>query len=814
MAVVAVTAVSGQTAKLFVDADRAELIRMEPELNVLAFDSDQTSLDPMLRAVGQQLKSMFAKFVNVSIAEEIHEMRFESARLTWTDRRERFRYVARVSPFSELRKRVEDGQAPNPLLSTSYLAAGRFIEMLNDLLPEKQNDSRFRYLGHSNEGGRRTFVIAFAARDETRQGLIWVDEPTKTIVRLRTYILRRQPGESFESFTKDVRFVPVNFAALETAPWLPVAATVQVRFAAGELYSIHRFSDYRVEGFEGDTDAAQLKEDTGEAPTQAGVTGEDAIETLLKGVAALQANKTGDAVIPLREAAARLPERFEPQYYLGLALHGTHDLAGAETQLRGCLKRKPDFAPAHNELGLVLFEGGDAAGALSEFQQALRLQPGDATVLANIAVATKKLESANIGAPAALPAPTRETTIKVDVRQVLVPVVVTDKEGHHVTGLTLADFRVLEDGMEQKISAFATERADLLKPAVGDLADAQHPNSPAATAPTPLTARHAYVICVDALHASFGNFVHVREALQKLFQQEEAGDSQYVVIALGRAMEIVQNTTSDPKQVLEALGASSFRKTFLSSQKSSSEYELTLFERTLQEVRALCDSSDPILRNECESRKPTLPFQADQVSESARLNTIQFLAQLRSVVGQLAAGRGRRTVVLISDGFSLMPGRAAYGLLAAYFPDLTRNLRGFERMQDAMDPVFKLAAKGNVPIYTIDSRGLYTSPSLDASRGGVGSHVAPEVDRSLNDIATEDGFTLSEIAAATGGTAFQNSNDLLAGLKRAFADGREYYMLAYVPTNEAQDGKFRKIEVHVRDKKVIVNAKRGYWATQ
>jgi VWFA-related protein len=76
----------------------------------------------------------------------------------------------------------------------------------------------------------------------------------------------------------------------------------------------------------------------------------------------------------------------------------------------------------------------------------------------------------------------------------------------------------------------------------------------------------------------------------------------------------------------------------------------------------------------------------------------------------------------------------------------------------------------------------------------------------------DQGQTLSEIAAATGGKAFQNSNDLAAGLKKAFADGREYYMLAYVPTKETQDGKFRKIEVEVRDNKATVNAKRGYWA--
>ena len=279
------------------------------------------------------------------------------------------------------------------------------------------------------------------------------------------------------------------------------------------------------------------------------------------------------------------------------------------------------------------------------------------------------------------------------------------------------------------------------------------------------------------------------------------------MIALGRTMEVIQNTTPDPAKILETLGGSSFQKTFL----NSSKVEVDAFERTLEEVREMCDSPDRVVRAEGEMRKRMLPSEAERLAEYTRNNTIQFLSQLRSVVSQLAVGSGRRTMVLISDGFLMSPGRASYALLEGYFPDL-RSTRGFERMQDAIEPIFKLAVKGNVPIYTIDSRGLYTSPSNDASRGGVKASVAPQVDRALSDIATDEGLTLSEIASATGGTAFHNSNDLFAGLKRAFADGREYYMLAYVPSNEAQDGKFRKIEVQVREKRAAVSAKRGYWA--
>jgi VWFA-related protein len=384
---------------------------------------------------------------------------------------------------------------------------------------------------------------------------------------------------------------------------------------------------------------------------------------------------------------------------------------------------------------------------------------------------------------------------------VLVPVVVTDKEGHHVTGLAQADFKVLEDGVEQKITAFASERADI---ATTGTAGQTGTATASASAPEKLLAKgRTYVICLDMMHSSFSNFVYVREALRKLFREEQAGDSQYAVIALGRKMEVLQNTTSDPAKVLETFAESNFKKIY---QSGDSNFEIAQYERDLQEVRAACDGGDI----SCVPRKKVLPSQAESLAERERLKTAQFLAEVRSVVEQLARTNGRRTLILMSDGFSLSPGKTSFDLLAAYFPDL-RSLQSLDHM-DAIEPIFKVAVKANVPIYTIDSRGLYTSPTLDASRS-VNLSVITQVDRALNSIAQDAGQTLSEISAETGGKSFQNSNDLSIGLKKAFADGREYYMLAYVSSNETQDGKFRKIEVRVKDGKALVSAKHGYWAT-
>jgi VWFA-related protein len=80
-------------------------------------------------------------------------------------------------------------------------------------------------------------------------------------------------------------------------------------------------------------------------------------------------------------------------------------------------------------------------------------------------------------------------------------------------------------------------------------------------------------------------------------------------------------------------------------------------------------------------------------------------------------------------------------------------------------------------------------------------------------VARENTDALFQLAHETGGTFFENDNDLFKGIQHAFADSREYYMLAYSPTNTATDGTFRKITVEVKNRKVQVNAKSGYWAT-
>jgi VWFA-related protein len=77
--------------------------------------------------------------------------------------------------------------------------------------------------------------------------------------------------------------------------------------------------------------------------------------------------------------------------------------------------------------------------------------------------------------------------------------------------------------------------------------------------------------------------------------------------------------------------------------------------------------------------------------------------------------------------------------------------------------------------------------------------------------AWSNGDAMIQLAKQTGGRFFENSNDLFKGVERAFADGREEYVLAYVSNNTSADGQFRKISVEVKDKNLKIAAKAGYW---
>jgi len=74
---------------------------------------------------------------------------------------------------------------------------------------------------------------------------------------------------------------------------------------------------------------------------------------------------------------------------------------------------------------------------------------------------------------------------------------------------------------------------------------------------------------------------------------------------------------------------------------------------------------------------------------------------------------------------------------------------------------------------------------------------------------------LDEFASQTGGRAFfpYSVDDLGQSFQDIGEELRSQYSLAYVPPNRPADGKFRKIQVDVTRKGLVVRARKGYYAT-
>jgi VWFA-related protein len=417
--------------------------------------------------------------------------------------------------------------------------------------------------------------------------------------------------------------------------------------------------------------------------------------------------------------------------------------------------------------------------------------------------------------------PQPQLTIKTDVRQVLVPAVVLDRSGHPVHGLKASDFEVLEDGRPQRIVAFEALKAGAVGPTLSPAANAIDPPPGAAGAP-PVRAKAAddtmpkrtYLVLVDTLHTSAPNFGRVREALARFFQRERPSDAQYALITVGRETTIVQDSTPDPAKILAAIQSPEFPKLVRNSEAAETARAVEQFEKLVTAYCIVCH---------CGARQP--PACADGIYkpqmqgmlnvEAERTFTVDraFLHQLEAIVKATADMPTAGTILFISDGFNRYSGRELYAVLQGH--DVRDGMFTFNPRdtQPELEATLKSATKSNVKFYTLDSRGLYSEASLPGSDfSATTSQMNPRgVESMIRSTARENTDALAELAHQTGGLFYENDNDLFKGIERAFADGREYYVLAYVPDNPALDGRYRKIEVTVKGK-MRVNAKAGYWA--
>lgn len=127
-----------------------------------------------------------------------------------------------------------------------------------------------------------------------------------------------------------------------------------------------------------------------------------------------------------------------------------------------------------------------------------------------------------------------------------------------------------------------------------------------------------------------------------------------------------------------------------------------------------------------------------------------------------------------------------------------------------MREVTGLANRAGAHFYTVDARGLNhgtaSSAILTAAAPMKPLGAPPQFE--WNDDST------NALAVDTGGIPIRNDNNFGRALEQIQADAGTYYVIGYTPSNQAFDGKYRKIDVAVKRPGVKVRARRGYLALE
>jgi VWFA-related protein len=143
------------------------------------------------------------------------------------------------------------------------------------------------------------------------------------------------------------------------------------------------------------------------------------------------------------------------------------------------------------------------------------------------------------------------------------------------------------------------------------------------------------------------------------------------------------------------------------------------------------------------------------------------------------------------------------------------QLNGMDN-QAQLHATINAAIRAGVSFWPIDARGLVASGPLgDATHGppgGLAMYTGQSAMMSASNFSKSQD-NLWTIAADTGGKALLDNNDLAAGIVKAQKSVSSYYILGYYPTNEALNGKFRRIKVSLNNGlNASVDYNQGYYA--
>ncbi len=382
------------------------------------------------------------------------------------------------------------------------------------------------------------------------------------------------------------------------------------------------------------------------------------------------------------------------------------------------------------------------------------------------------------------------TTLRVTTRLVQVNLVVLDKKGVPVAGLTKEDFSLLDQGHNQAISIFSQEGPSGRAPAAKPLPPNVFTNRLDETGQAPGSVT---VILFDALNTKIQDQMYARQQIVKFLKQLQPRD-RVAIYALTGKITVLHDFTQDTASLLRVL--EKYRG------QSSAPLDASTPDADSLAGDAGGSGADSA---QAQQLQDFLDAANQRISDFYTINRAQATtAALEAIANHLARIPGRKNLIWVSGSFPI-----AIGLDADSLGDPAREIRTFgaelERAARAMN-------QADLAIYPVDARGLMTLPQFSAANRGPAINPRRPV-RPFAGIDQNNFATMNTLAERTGGQAFYNTNDIAGSARRALSDGQLTYSLGYYPDHGKWDGKFHEIKIHVNRPGLQIRYRKGYFAT-
>jgi VWFA-related protein len=413
-----------------------------------------------------------------------------------------------------------------------------------------------------------------------------------------------------------------------------------------------------------------------------------------------------------------------------------------------------------------------------------------------------------------------DDVVRISTSLVQTDVVVTDKNDHIIPDLTLADFKLFENGKRQDLKFMEFVSADAGPRIEGSInIEGNRIEPDAARNLSARDLRRVFAFVVDDLTIPFADLVSVRNLLADFVNNQMRDGDLVAIVRVVGGRGLLQQFTSDKRLLRRAI--TEIRPTV---SPYSAFDNLPPIEGSNPQPQQAAVGDGGIAMPEL-AGVPDVDAGDEGITRGLRsLITLEMTGE---VVNSMKTLPGRKSLVLISGGLPLYEASQNQITIAGIPTPVADFSTYISNVSYLLNQLTDRASRAGVVINTLDIRGLkasrgvslFTDPGNEgrsALFGGGGSD--PNFGRTANmgmfdnkSLDTLSGHLgLQALANATGGLSVTNTSNFSEGLDRIL-NRSNYYLLAYTPT-DSFDNKFRKLEVKVERPGARVYTRAGYIA--